>query len=66
VALEQECLGAVALIERQFAPGDGGRAGALRALRARAALLPFGDDARQLLGGCACSRGFSRRRAGRR
>ncbi len=52
VAVERELFGAVALVERQFAPGDGEVLPVLcAALRAGgAALLPFGEEARQLLG----------------
>jgi len=52
VGVEREGIGAVALIERPFAPGDGEAVPLLcEVIRARgAALLPFGDEARQLQG----------------
>jgi ATP-dependent helicase HrpB len=50
VGVERECLGAVALVERPFTPGDGEALPVLLAvLRARGVtLLPFGAEARQL------------------
>jgi ATP-dependent helicase HrpB len=51
VALERERIGAVALAERPFPPGDGEAIPALcEAIRGDAALLPFTGEARQLLG----------------
>jgi ATP-dependent helicase HrpB len=50
VGVERERIGAVVLVARQFAPGDGEALPQLcAALRAgRTSLLPLGDDARQL------------------
>ncbi|HWR98794.1 MAG TPA: ATP-dependent helicase C-terminal domain-containing protein, partial [Candidatus Methanoperedens sp.] len=52
VGVEREGIGAVALVERPFAPGDGEALPLVcEALRAQgAALLPFGAQARQLQG----------------
>jgi ATP-dependent helicase HrpB len=52
VALERERIGAVSLVERPFAPGDGEALPVLlAALRAEGeALLPFDDAVRQLVG----------------
>jgi ATP-dependent helicase HrpB len=52
VGIERERLGAVALVERAFPPGDGEALPVLleRLRKEGAALLPLGDDTRQLQG----------------